>query len=78
VGYILQCGERADDVDRIYSTTDAAEALRLMRHYDVTHVVFGRIERVRYDVQAASRLRAYLEPVAQFGGTTVFAVPAGP
>jgi len=77
-GSIPEIGERADDVDRIYSTTDAAEALRLMRHYDVTHVVFGRIERVRYDVQAASRLRAYLEPVAQFGGTTVFAVPAGP
>ena len=77
-GSIPEIGIRADDVDRIYSTTDAAEALRLMRRYDVTHVVFGRIERARYDPTAASRLRAYLEPVAQFGGTTVFAVPAGP
>ena len=77
-GSIPEIGERADDVDRIYSTSDAAEALRLMRRYDVTHVVFGRIERARYDATAASRLRAYLEPVAQFGGATVFAVPAGP
>ncbi len=77
-GSIPEIGIRADDVDRIYSTTDAAEALRLMRRYDVTHVVFGRIERARYDPTAASRLRAYLEPVAQFGGTTVFAVPAAP
>ena len=77
-GSIPEIGERADAVDRIYSTSDAAEALRLMRRYDVTHVVFGRIERARYDETAASRLRAYLEPAAQFGGTTVFAVPAAP
>jgi hypothetical protein len=44
----------------------------------VTHVVFGRIERARYDETAASRLRAYLEPLAQFGGTTIFAGPAAP
>ena len=77
-GSIPEIGQRADDVDRIYSTMDPAEALRLMRRYDVTHVVFGRIERARYDPTAASRFRAFLEPVAQFGGTTVFAVPAGP
>ena len=77
-GSIPEIGERAEDVDRIYATSDAAEAVQLMRRYGVTHVVFGRIERARYDAEAASRLRAYLEPVAQFGGTTIFAGPAAP
>ncbi|MCY3784701.1 MAG: DUF2298 domain-containing protein [Chloroflexi bacterium] len=77
-GSIPDIGERAEDVDRIYATSDAAEAVQLMRRYGVTHVVFGRIERARYDAEAASRLRAYLEPVAQFGGTMIFAGPAAP
>ena len=62
----------------MYSTSDAAEALRLMHRYGVTHVVFGRIERRSYDDAAAARLRAFLEPAAQFGATTIFAVPAAP
>ena len=77
-GSIPAIGERADDVARMYSTSDAAEALRLMHRYGVTHVVFGRIERRSYDDAAAARLRAFLEPAAQFGATTIFAVPAAP
>ncbi len=75
-GNIPAIGERADDVARIYSTSDAAEALRLMRQYGVTHVVFGRIEIRSYGEAAADRLAAYLQPAAQFGATTIFTVPA--
>ena len=47
-GYREFVGERARDVDRIYSTPDAAEALSLMRKYGVEYVYLGRLERLYY------------------------------
>ena len=47
-GYREFVGERARDVDRIYSTPDAGEALALMRKYGVEYVYLGRLERLYY------------------------------
>ncbi len=47
-GYRGAVGERARDVDRIYATPDANEALALMRKYGVEYVYLGRLEHLYY------------------------------
>ena len=40
--------QRILDIDRIYETTDPAEALSLLRKYDVGYVYVGELERISY------------------------------
>ena len=40
--------DRARDVDAIYRTTDAPEALALLRKYDVEYIYVGELERLYY------------------------------
>ena len=47
-GYRGAVGERARDVNRIYATPDANEALELIRKYGVEYVYLGRLEHLYY------------------------------
>jgi YYY domain-containing protein len=40
--------ERIQDIDRIYNTTDPAEALSLLRKYGVGYIYIGELERLSY------------------------------
>ena len=77
-GSIPAISEREQEVKIAYTTLDPAESLRVMQRLNVTHVVFGEIERARYGPSVESLLDSFLEPVAKFGGTTIFAVPVAP
>ena len=57
-GYRWAVGERARDVDRIHATPDAAEALDLMRKYDVEYVYLGRLERLYYPAAGLAKFDA--------------------
>ena len=46
--YRWAVGQRIDDVNRIYSTTDASEAMSLMRKYNVEYVYVGQLESLYY------------------------------
>ena len=46
--YRWAVGQRIDDVNRIYSTTDASEAMSLMRKYGVEYVYVGQLESLYY------------------------------
>ncbi len=54
-GYRWAVAQRASDVDRIYSTPAAAEALDLMRKYDVEYVYLGQLERLYYPAQGLAK-----------------------
>ncbi|HIH45451.1 MAG TPA: hypothetical protein HA257_10440 [Candidatus Methanoperedenaceae archaeon] len=47
--------ERMRDVDAIYTTTDTAKALELLRKYDVRYVYVGEIERGKYPADGLSK-----------------------
>ena len=47
-GYRWAVGERAQIVNRIYQTTDAAEAIELLRKHDVEYIYVGQLERLYY------------------------------
>ena len=68
-GYRPAIGERIDDVNRIYSTTDATEALSLMRKYGVEYVYVGQLERLYYPGEGIGKfdqgLNGHLEEVFQ-------------
>ena len=61
-GYRWAVGERAQDVERIYSATDAAEALELLRAYDVEYVYVGQLERLYYPADGLAKLDAEMAP----------------
>ena len=77
-GAIPAISERELQVEIAFTTLDTAESLHLMQGLGVTHVVFGQIERSRYGPSGESRMGSFLEPVASFGTTTIFAVPEKP
>ena len=61
-GYRWAIAERARDVDRIYRTTDAAEALNLMRKYDVQYVYLGHLERLYYPATGLAKFDEAMSP----------------
>jgi YYY domain-containing protein len=67
---------RQQDIDRIYNTRDTADALQLLRKYNVTYVYVGPNELARYAPEGLTRLDAALERVFQQGNSTLYRVPA--
>ena len=72
---------RVVDVSRIYSTTDATEALGLLERYGVRYVYLGETERNYYPeeglVKFAEMARAgTLRTVYQRDGVTIYEVDA--
>ena len=77
-GHTAGVRERKRDADLVYTTSQATQAVRLLHHYEVTHVAFGRAESARYGTAVGVRLHSFLTPVAKFGATTIFVVPVDP
>jgi YYY domain-containing protein len=65
-------GARADDVERLYVTTDVAEARELIDRYGVDYVVFGPIERTTYGDTGLAKWDDLGERVFDRDGTTVW------
>ena len=61
-GYRWAIAERARDVDRIYATTGAAQALDLMRRYDVEYVYIGQLERLYYPAPGLAKFDQTTSP----------------
>jgi YYY domain-containing protein len=67
-------GSRAADVDRIYSTTSAAEAAALLERYAVDYVVVGSLERTAYGEEALAKFDRIGEQVFAHARTVVYHV----
>ncbi|MDE3230974.1 MAG: hypothetical protein KGO05_13930, partial [Chloroflexota bacterium] len=67
-------GERLNAVKLIYSNTNNAFVLSLLRSYDVRYVYVGAAERQTYGGQL-NQFAAYLTVVYQQAGVTIYEVP---
>jgi YYY domain-containing protein len=70
-------GARDADVEALYRTTDAAEALRLLSKYRAGYVIVGPIERAAYGPDGIAKfdaLAGYLDPVFRSGAVTIYRV----
>src|SRR5829696_5428009 len=65
-------GPRRADVDRLYTTTDVAEARRLLDRYDVRYVVVGPIERADHGDAGIAKWDALGRRVYDREGTLVW------
>lgn len=68
-------GNRAQEVERIYTSTDEAEVRRLLDRYDVRYAVVGPLERTDYG--DAATLTSVGRLVFEREGTAVYEIPAG-
>ena len=57
-GYGPTIQDRIVDVQRIYSTTSAEDALRLLHKYDVEYIYVGDIERHYYPERGLEKFRS--------------------
>ena len=74
---------RKEDVARIYSTVDPAEALGLLEEYGVTYIYLGENERLYYPGQGLGKFAAMAEAgqltaVYEAGGVTIYRLPRLP
>ena len=67
-------GSRIDDVKRLYTTTDEAEARRLLDRYGVRYVVVGPIERADYGDAGLPKWDRLGRRTYDRDGTTIFDV----
>jgi YYY domain-containing protein len=67
-----QPGNREADVRRLYTTTDDAEARRLIDRYGVGYVVFGPIERTTYGDRGLAKWDSLGSKVFDQAGTMVW------
>lgn len=65
---------RLDAVETIYSTTDVARARDLLRHYRVTLIYVGSLERQRYTPASLAKFDLIATPVFQQGNVTIYQV----
>ena len=65
-------GDRGEDVERLYLTTDVAEARELIDRYGVDYVVFGPIERTTYGDAGLAKWDELGEQVFDREGTTIW------
>ena len=61
-GYRDQVDRRIRDVDRIYSTPSASEAIDLLNQYGVKYVYVGQVERLYYPEHGIAKFRDELGP----------------
>jgi uncharacterized membrane protein len=79
--YRYAIGDRIRDVQRIYETTSVSEAVLLLRHYNVSYIYLGQVERLYYPGPGldkfASGMSDYIKPVFQNGQVTIYEVIDG-
>ncbi len=71
--------DRATDVAALYNTTDEAQALQLLRRYDVSYIMVGELERASYDAGGLAKFeqmarQGLLERVYDQEGTRIYQV----
>lgn len=66
--------DRANDVDRFYTTTDRAERCRIIRRYTIRYAVIGRIERQQYPTLDEPGIAAVGTPVYSGAGGTILRI----
>ncbi len=67
--------DRSDDVAKIYTTEDMAEAERLLKRYKVEYVYVGRLERQRYGEDGLAKFGEFMLPVYENEGVTIYRMP---
>ena len=79
--YAWAVNRRIDDVNDIYSTTDARHALRLLREYNVRYVYVGKLERLYYPEEGIRKfddtMSDSLDKVFQNDEVTIYRVRDG-
>jgi uncharacterized membrane protein len=73
-GGYREMGNRKQDIERIYLTSDWEETKALLELYDVRYVFVGTLERNTYPVKQA-KFDRFLEPVFSQDGVTIYEVP---
>jgi YYY domain-containing protein len=63
---------REPDIETIYNTLDAEQALTLMDKYDITYVYVGPLERSKYEPRALEKFGRFLDTVYTQGGVTIY------
>jgi uncharacterized membrane protein len=71
---VTEVTQRQKDVDAIYGATTMAEALPLLRKYDVTYVIVGQQEISKYPPASLTKFES-LPQAHRIGQTTVYRVP---
>jgi uncharacterized membrane protein len=67
--------DRAAAVDQAYTTDSLADAMEILRKYDVTYVVVGTVERAKYPAAGLQKFDA-LQSVYSTGDTNIYRLPA--
>jgi YYY domain-containing protein len=63
---------RKEAVERLYTTTDLAEARAVLDQYDVTYVYVGPLERQQYDGPGLSKFARFMDVVFQNQEVTIY------
>lgn len=63
---------REPDIERLYTTTSAAEALTLLDRYDIRYIYVGPVERARYPAAGLAKFDDLLELVYRVEGVTIY------
>jgi len=66
---------RKEAVERLYLTTDLAEARAIIDQYDVTYVYVGPLERQQYDGPGLSKFASFMDVVFQNQEVTIYKMP---
>ena len=72
----LQAG-RPEDIDRIYTSSDADEIREVIKRYDIAFVYLGRLERQAYPVLTLPEMTELFEPAFEQGEVIVYRVRPG-
>jgi YYY domain-containing protein len=67
-----QLTPRQEDVERIYSTIDPAEALAMLRAYNVDYIYVGELEHDAYSAESLAKFNQIAEPVFVQGDVTIY------
>jgi YYY domain-containing protein len=66
---------RKEAVERLYLTTDLAEARAIIDQYHVTYVYVGPLERQQYDGPGLSKFASFMDVVFQNQEVTIYKMP---
>ena len=66
--------DRVDDVTQIYTTKDNALASKLLEKYNVSYVIVGNMERLKYPLLNETKFNDIGSRVASFGDLTIYQI----